>query len=985
MQQKTSVSWKRQVTPTIGPFTKKGEVMNMMKNNHNPIIQPNRIHCSMASLCSLALALGMLIAAAPAHATSLFWNTGNGVFSTAGSWNPAQVPAAGDETFFTNDASYTVSFSADTPVMLKSTFSNHTGVVTLNIAGHTWLETNNFAIGINDSTSTVYIAGGTLDVESATTGQNGSVRVGDAVTNLYADSFPVGTLFVTNGTLMADRVVMGASSNASGSLIVSGPGAVLDTLNTTTLSTGGGQGSRLIVSNNATFVITATTIGSNTGDSNNLALFVGPNTGSFSPGFIRTGGVGTQLIISNGAKVYTGTSGSLLFGGTAIANTGIVVGAGSSLIVPALASSFQIGTGGAGGTNNFFIVYDGGMVSCGGTFAYGNNQFHVNDGVQLGGTGLMSTGLFKVVRSASNSTNHFGNFLTVTNAYVSSVYLNPQGPGETISILGKATWKMTNSLSSPPAVTNCVNIGGNSSASLFIINGGTLENLQTADNGGGIGLGGGTFSTAGNSLIITNGGKLLSSMGTLGNAWNNNTGIVTGVGSVWSNFNGVGADPNFTNILVVGTGAGGSNNFLGVFDGGLLYNRGTLNIGANSTATVNTVRFGGPGLTPATIRNVGSFNIGSTSNSFGNLVVITNASVNLDTVNVGNSGAYSNTLQINGGTLTVGFMRVRPTNTIVFTAGDLSIGGMTLDTLANSSNGFVVGDGTSAAFYDMAAGGTGYYDFGNVGLVITNGASLRGSGTIVGNVNVLGTFAPGFSVGSIFTSNNLVFGNSATLNYDLGTLSSDSVTVNGNLTLGGTVNVTSSGSFGPGPFVLFTHTNVVSGTLNVGTLPGGFTAVVSNDLPNTPRILLIVSAAITDPYANWASFYGLTGAAALGTANPQGDGMNNTNKFLAGFAPNVVGAYLHITSVTKTSGTNVTITYVGANGNSNASGPTSRTNVLEFTTGTGNGSYSNINFASTGQTNILSGGTGLGTVTSFVDTNATSGATRYYRVRVLVP
>jgi hypothetical protein len=63
----------------------------------------------------------------------------------------------------------------------------------------------------------------------------------------------------------------------------------------------------------------------------------------------------------------------------------------------------------------------------------------------------------------------------------------------------------------------------------------------------------------------------------------------------------------------------------------------------------------------------------------------------------------------------------------------------------------------------------------------------------------------------------------------------------------------------------------------------------------------------------------------------------------------------------------------------------SRTNVLEFTTGTAIGSYSN-NFASTGQTNILSGGIGLGTLANMVDPGgATNRPSRYYHVRVLVP
>ena len=61
-----------------------------------------------------------------------------------------------------------------------------------------------------------------------------------------------------------------------------------------------------------------------------------------------------------------------------------------------------------------------------------------------------------------------------------------------------------------------------------------------------------------------------------------------------------------------------------------------------------------------------------------------------------------------------------------------------------------------------------------------------------------------------------------------------------------------------------------------------------------------------------------------------------------------------------------------------------RTNVLEFTTGTATGAYSN-NFASTGVSAVLSGGHGLGTVTNLVDPSGATGATRYYRIRVIAP
>jgi subtilisin-like proprotein convertase family protein len=121
-------------------------------------------------------------------------------------------------------------------------------------------------------------------------------------------------------------------------------------------------------------------------------------------------------------------------------------------------------------------------------------------------------------------------------------------------------------------------------------------------------------------------------------------------------------------------------------------------------------------------------------------------------------------------------------------------------------------------------------------------------------------------------------------------------------------------------------------------------------------------------------------------ADPLGKGISNTNQFLAGFNPTNSAAYPHIISITKTNTADIKVTYLGASGDiTYPAGPTSRTNVLEYTTGTGNGSYTN-NFISTGQTNILSGGSGLGAVTTATDSGgATNKPSRYYRVRVLVP
>jgi hypothetical protein len=146
----------------------------------------------------------------------------------------------------------------------------------------------------------------------------------------------------------------------------------------------------------------------------------------------------------------------------------------------------------------------------------------------------------------------------------------------------------------------------------------------------------------------------------------------------------------------------------------------------------------------------------------------------------------------------------------------------------------------------------------------------------------------------------------------------------------------------------------------------------------------------SDPFTAWQQNYfptELSNPSYSGpNASPVGTGYSNTNQFLLGFNPTNSATFLHIISVVRTNG-NAIITYLGANGdNTYMPGFGSRTNILDFSTGTGNGSYTSTNFTSTGQTNILSGGTGLGIVTNMVDVGgATAVPARYYRVRVPLP
>ncbi len=173
--------------------------------------------------------------------------------------------------------------------------------------------------------------------------------------------------------------------------------------------------------------------------------------------------------------------------------------------------------------------------------------------------------------------------------------------------------------------------------------------------------------------------------------------------------------------------------------------------------------------------------------------------------------------------------------------------------------------------------------------------------------------------------------------------------------------------------------------------PGAWTAqlIASNAGGSSTNTAVITVYA---PFAWWQLQY--FGTNSNPNTGPSGDytgtGMSNTNKFLAGFNPINPAAYLHVISIVKQSpggNTNVVVTYLGPNGdNTYTPGIASRTNVLDYITGSANGSYTNGGWQDTGQTNVLSGGNGSGVITTMTDTViAGTLSSRYYRVRVLLP
>lgn len=126
-------------------------------------------------------------------------------------------------------------------------------------------------------------------------------------------------------------------------------------------------------------------------------------------------------------------------------------------------------------------------------------------------------------------------------------------------------------------------------------------------------------------------------------------------------------------------------------------------------------------------------------------------------------------------------------------------------------------------------------------VTVATAASLGGSGAIAGAVTCNGTLAPGSAVGTLTLSSGLVLASTSTLDFELGA-TSDKVAVTGNLTLDGTLNVTAATGFAAGSYTLATYTGTLTNnTLNVGTVPNGYTASVNTSTAGQVKLVVVAN------------------------------------------------------------------------------------------------------------------------------------------------
>jgi autotransporter-associated beta strand protein/T5SS/PEP-CTERM-associated repeat protein len=483
----------------------------------------------------------------------------------------------------------------------------------------------------------------------------------------------------------------------------------------------GGSFNSVVISNGGTVANYNGYIGNNSGALSNNVLVTGSNSVWTNSGNLIVGnsGAGNSLVISNGGKVYASYVEDGVWNGGGSNSLILVTGSNSILTAPygIAIDSGAISPGDDGG--NSLVISNGGHV--------------ITGGVTLGNSGVSNS----LVVSGSNS--------ILTNSGEFLVGVNGGGLSSFLISDGGQVYASRSVLGAYGSDDNQAFVTGSNSTWV------TTGNLEIGDGYWG--------PSVGNSLVISDGGKVLDQNGFLGNSGTyGNSAIVTGSNSVWSN----------SGYFEVGNQ--GSSNNLTISDGGTVTVAGYGIIGNQSDSSNNSVTVNG-----GTWSNSGSLYVGNSGSS--NSMVISNGA------QVANYSAYIgyNTGSSNNNVLVTGSNSVwalqNPVNGGVAVAVGYNGSGNTLtvssnalvsnpysslitvgDSATSSNNSIVISEGgkiVSANWTLVGANGANEYvgpGGNNNSLIVTNGGLYDGE---------LEAGAGGNSNSIVVTGSNSVITNSA--------------------------------------------------------------------------------------------------------------------------------------------------------------------------------------------------------------------------------
>lgn len=622
-------------------------------------------------------------------------------------------------------------------------------------------------------------------------------------------------------------------------------------------------------------------------------VFSGANT--YLGGTTLTGGTLSILedsSLGHAAGALTLQGGTLETRGTTTANRSIVLaGSGGGLAAAAGTTLTQAGRiTGTGALNvngagtlkltNATNSYSGGTTLSAGTLEIAGDTTLGTGGLTFAGGTLASTTSSTISRAVSLSSS--GTITTAADTTLSLSGVLSGAGGLTVGGSGKLALSGTNTYSGGTTLaggTLSVVAEENLGTGALNFNGGTLDvgssfNLARS---GTIGAGGGTIALGSNTLTSWSGG--FSGAGAL-NVTGTGTLILAGANSYTGGTTITGAT-----LQVGNAGAGGSlagdvtNNGKLVVDrlmptvlsgkisgSGAFEQRGTstTTLTADNTYTGGTRISGGTlqigqgsttGWIAGDVENNGRlvFNrsdettYGGVVSGSGSLVKSQNSKTTLTGAN-----SYTGGTTITGGTLVVGdgatsgklgSGRIDNYGTIAFNRSDV----VTIDDVISGDGQFnQIGSGTTILNGINTYTGATRVTSGKLvvngaitssgGITVDADGAIGGSGTI-GSTYVYGTLSAGNSPGTLTVDGDLTLDGSSTSVFELGTpgvvggATNDLVVVNGNLTLGGTLETPDAVT---GYYRLFNVSGVVSGSF--ATLPTD--AFISTAVANQVNLLI---------------------------------------------------------------------------------------------------------------------------------------------------
>ncbi len=695
-----------------------------------------------------------------------------------------------------------------------------------------------------DTATLTITAGGSAAANygGAISGIGGLIKNGGSFQRLSGCSSSYGgTTVINQGTLAVDCLgdggansSIGSSSSAAGNLVLSG--GTLQYVGTggstnRQFTLGASASSKLDASGTGAIAFThagpltfasantaqTLTLGG-TSTANNILAAQITNNGTGVTRLTKTD-AGTW-ILTNPGSTYTGIttiSGGVL-GVDKLADGGIASSIGAS---SAAASNLVIGNGstlrytGAGDTTNRLFTLSQGVtfIESSGTGAIvftdtgpltlaGTNQArtialggaNTGNNTLAGSIGNAGTGVTTLAKNDSGTWVLTGNHSYTGSTNINAGILSIGGGGTTGSIasavvnnFGTLSFNRSDSLTYGGTIVGTGGVFQNGAGTTILTgtnsySGGTTINAGTLQLGNGGTTGSIVGDVANDGLLVFNRSDLVNFGGTI-----SGSGAVWQIGSGTTVLSGINSYAGGTSILG-GTLQVSADANLGDAAGGLIFSGGTL-------------------------RTTASFSSARSTSLTGAGTILTDA---------GTTFALSGLISGAGGLTKSG-------------TGILALSGN--NSYAGATN---VNAGTLRINGDQSAA---------TGLVtVASGATLAGSGTIGGSVNVLngGILAPGNSPGTLDINGDLLLAGGSILNFEFGEAGvvggalNDLVNVGGNLTLDGTINVTSSsgGYFGGGIYRVFNYAGTLTDNgLALGSMPAGSDVTVQTSVAGQVNLI----------------------------------------------------------------------------------------------------------------------------------------------------